>query len=438
MLPLQYTNHSASRSRSSSNSRGSATSSSRPPSSHSATRAPPPPLGITGVLCQSRTVDVPGRGTLHCTIYRPRMLHSSVTAPALHRPDCATTTTTATAVLAKIPRPRPPLVCVSGGPGMPCQYLSSLVHMVADRAVILYDHLGCGQSSRNHAIAQNYSNEPKETTGSYLNDTVRDLAILIETILPVDSSYHLFGHSLGGIIAYQYLQIPQRPTTRPPRQCLSFVMASTPTSIAASHASSQALLKEIYSEMQPSTSDEPNAASGLDDAKGNNARDNTDDDDDDDDDESGASSVRRAARSEFQLRHECRTTPMPLPLQQSMEGLQRQASQHDVASQQRELQSYVAEPWSPDAPPPPPLLIMRGQHDFITEENMRRWTVLLAEHNCIQSATTSASTRPIRVAPSSQFVTLANCSHYSMAENEDLFGSVLISFLHDHDNGYGT
>jgi pimeloyl-ACP methyl ester carboxylesterase len=314
---------------------------------------------------------------------------------------------------------------------MPCQYLSSLVHMVVDRAVILYDHLGCGQSIRNNAVAQNQTNEPKETTGSYLDDTVRDLAILIETILPEGSSYHMFGHSLGGIIAYQFLQLPQRATATVRRQCLSLVLASAPTSIAASHASSQALLEKIYSEMQPSTSDESNETSGL--AKGNSARDNIDDDDD----ESGASALRRAARSEFQLRHECRATPMPLPLQQSMDGLQRHASQHDVASQQRELQAYVAEPWSPDAPLPPPLsLIMRGQHDFVTEENMRRWTtLLLAENNCAPSTTTSAGKSPTRAATSSQFVTLANCSHYGMVENEDLFGSVLISFLHDHDNG---
>jgi pimeloyl-ACP methyl ester carboxylesterase len=317
---------------------------------------------------------------------------------------------------------------------MPCQYLSSLVHMVADRAVILYDHLGCGQSSRNknNAVARNQSMEPKEPTGTYLKDTVQDLAILIETILPEDSSYHLFGHSLGGIIAYQYLQLPQQPASMARRQCLSLVLASAPTNIAASHASSQALLEEIYSEMQASTSDQPNATtSSLDDAKDNNTRDNADDDDDD---ESGASALRRAARSEFQLRHECRSTPMPLPLQQSMEGLQRHSSQHDVASQQRQLQSYVAEPWSGDSPPPPPSLIMRGQHDFVTEDNMRRWTVLLAEDNCPSSTATLAAKSPTRAAASSQFVTLANCSHYGMAENEDLFGSVLISFLHDHDN----
>jgi hypothetical protein len=34
----------------------------------------------------------------------------------------------------------------------------------------------------------------------------------------------------------------------------------------------------------------------------------------------------------------------------------------------------------------------------------------------------------------SQYVTLSNCSHYGLVEQEDLYGSVLTAFLHDHDH----
>ena len=103
-----------------------------------------PPLGITGVLCVNRTIEIAGRGTLHYTIYRPRMLQqqqqqqTAVPPPPAVRNKCNispqqhNTNPQLSLLVGRLPTPNPPLICVAGGPGMPCQYLTSLVHTVPD------------------------------------------------------------------------------------------------------------------------------------------------------------------------------------------------------------------------------------------------------------------------------------------------------------------
>jgi pimeloyl-ACP methyl ester carboxylesterase len=164
---------------------------------------PPPPLGITGVVCTSQMIELPNdRGKLHCTIYRPRMMEqramsdNTATIPPRSRP--------------KLPQPNPPLICVAGGPGMPCQYLTAMVHLIPDRAVVLYDHIGCGQSTSASSSRSNndssVNSASSSSSSSFLENTVSDLAVLIEAIVPMHTSFHLFGHSMGGIIAYEYVK----------------------------------------------------------------------------------------------------------------------------------------------------------------------------------------------------------------------------------------
>jgi proline iminopeptidase len=42
--------------------------------------------------------------------------------------------------------PRAPLIALHGGPGIPCDYFEMLAPLGSDRAVVLYDQLGCGRS----------------------------------------------------------------------------------------------------------------------------------------------------------------------------------------------------------------------------------------------------------------------------------------------------
>ena len=94
-----------------------------------------PPLGVTGVLCDTHSLFIRGRGNLQYTVFRPRYV-----------------------------RMKPPLVCLAGGPYLPWQYLSTLVHLVNDRSLVFFDPIGCGQSKRVEEHRQNLSNQPEKTS----------------------------------------------------------------------------------------------------------------------------------------------------------------------------------------------------------------------------------------------------------------------------------
>ena len=379
-----------------------------------------PPLGITGVLCVNRTIEIAGRGTLHYTIYRPRMLQqqqqqqTAVPPPPAVRNKCNispqqhNTNPQLSLLVGRLPTPNPPLICVAGGPGMPCQYLTSLVHTVPDRAVIVYDHMGCGHSlllnpNLNPTNANVANASTLERTKSFLESTVDDLTVLIAHALPgSESVFHLFGHSFGGVVAFEYLkaQVKQQKNTRMDhhhRCCLSVIMASAPASIAASHASSAALLAGICREMQSEGFGSSATTTTTTGRRQQDYDDDSDDDDDDIEDMDDDTALLRAAHREFQLRHECRVEPMPLTLQQSLTGLKNNLS---VNEQQAELQQYVATVADlDDCSCLPPALILRGQYDFVADDNTLAWTDLFVE---------------------SQYVTVSNCSHYGLVEQEEL------------------
>jgi Serine aminopeptidase, S33 len=298
----------------------------------SLSRPQAPPLGITGVLCNSQMIELPNdRGKLHCTIYRPRMMDQRVVS------DTSSSRNTSRVIL---PQPNPPLICVAGGPGMPCQYLMALVHIVPDRAVVLYDHSGCGQSTSSSRSSRSSNSDPECDTASssFLDDTVRDLAVIIETIVPMHTSFHLFGHSMGGIIAFEYIKrgISNNGCRR---RCQALILASTPTNIHESHQTKRQLIQEIALKIQQS-------------GKSDHGSMKRKEDDDDDDNSSGHCSLendeqqlQRAAHLEFLRRHKCRVTPIPLPLQQSLTGLHRSSRQvMGTLPRRSSLESYVVTP----------------------------------------------------------------------------------------------
>lgn len=99
--------------------------------------------------------------------------------------------------------PRPPLIVIHGGPGLSHDYLYPLSDLAASAsiAVIFYDQLGNGRSSR-------LSNKPQ---GFWSMDLfVDELANLIEH-LGVGEAFDLLGHSYGGMIGAQYVTERQPP-----------------------------------------------------------------------------------------------------------------------------------------------------------------------------------------------------------------------------------
>lgn len=87
--------------------------------------------------------------------------------------------------------PRPPLVCIHGGPGSSPAGLLDLLPLADDRAVILYDQLDSGRSER-----------PGNATNWRVARFVDELEA-IRAGLGI-ARWHVLGHSWGGTIALEY------------------------------------------------------------------------------------------------------------------------------------------------------------------------------------------------------------------------------------------
>ncbi len=86
------------------------------------------------------------------------------------------------------------LLCLNGGPGLPCDYLAQPHAWLADRGycIIAYDQLGCGRSDKP-------DDRSLWTVGRY----VLELEQLVKALdLP---KMHLLGHSWGTFLASDYL-----------------------------------------------------------------------------------------------------------------------------------------------------------------------------------------------------------------------------------------
>lgn len=84
--------------------------------------------------------------------------------------------------------PRPPIVVLHGGPGVPHDYLMTLDGLATDRAVVYYDQLGCGRSDR--------PSDPKLWT---IERACKEL-LAVRSYLGLKTCV-LFGHSWGTILA---------------------------------------------------------------------------------------------------------------------------------------------------------------------------------------------------------------------------------------------
>ena len=257
----------------------------------------PPAMSIclTGVMSRegscrvSRTLSDGSQlhGTLRYRIFRPRQIQMKESPP--------------------------PLVVLHGGPGIPCNYLLPLVNVITDRAVIFYDQLGCGRSSR-----------PQDEDAYSISLAVDDLIQLMnEWNL---STYHLYGHSFGGILAYEYLKRTNDAN------CLSVILSSTPTSIPQLEEESQCLLQKLVVECEGD---------------------------------------KTQALERFRQVHECQAVPIPLSLMDAYaqagtiwRGIQAIPNYNAVSLVDDDDNKRVLEQ---------PAFLLRGQHDFVTQPCMQDW-----------------------------------------------------------------
>jgi len=404
-----------------------------------------PPLGVTGVLCDTDSLQVRGRGMIQYTVFRPRYV-----------------------------KMKPPMLCVAGGPYLvriggsyiicvcvrrdeavdtilntsdqsrdspltssiiiiinilslsfvlnfniscnfcssplplvldhqPWQYLSPLVHLVNDRSIIFFNPIGCGRSKRseektsdNHASAtaaagatknnihlDESSSSPSLVPSTNMNtattdhndpvkDTVRDLIHLVQHLQL--QHYHLYGHSFGGIVAYEALSDDGMPGA-----CLSLTLSSTPTDLPHALRDIDRIKARLKSEViQRSTSsfDDPD----------------------------------HAVAECFAEQYECRVRPLPLQLQQSFA----MAGFHSSPAGWQSIKDYVVQTPAADKKLKLPLLLLRGEFDFISNACMEPWW------DCVESTLTNDER---------SIVTMPGVAHYGMLEDERGYGAVIREFL---------
>ena len=88
---------------------------------------------------------------------------------------------------------RETLVCLHGGPGQGCEYLNILQNICIDNdnvQILLYDQLGSGDSDPGVNVEWSF-----ERSVSELEEVRKHLKL---------GKFHLFGHSVGGMIAMKY------------------------------------------------------------------------------------------------------------------------------------------------------------------------------------------------------------------------------------------
>jgi pimeloyl-ACP methyl ester carboxylesterase len=447
---------------------------------------PPPPLGLTGVICQTGQLKIAGRGILTYTVYRPRLLLRVTT-------KSTTTTTTKNRVMMNAgcrggggiiatssfrppplpPTPPPPLVCVAGGPsGLSSTYLSVLVHGIIDRAVILYDHMGSGQSlfkdeqpqqqqqllssPRGGGLRQRQQRQQRPASSHYprLEDAITDLRALLVHLFGNNNNnttnkFHLLGHSYGGLVAFEcikrYYNNSSGATSSASSSSAQDDNDGGPAAADARAGHNEDANDEHLSEAAAAT-----AGGGAIICQSlilaNVPH-----------DVAATLSRRRQLQAQllddFMSTHECRVVPVPLPLRQSLESRRLlasgDASRHSYDSRCRHHHSddddddddddiednndvdndgdrgdggddnddvyYKTYVVHGEISPSIPTALLFGEYDFVESSlsSELAWRLACPHHRVFH---------------------LAGCSHYAMIENDTLFNSTVMNFLQDHDD----
>jgi pimeloyl-ACP methyl ester carboxylesterase len=141
-------------------------------------------------------------------------------------------------------------------------------------------------------------------------------------------SYHVYGHSYGGILAFEYLK--RTCDTK----CLSVVLASAPTCTALVEEESQRLLQDLQEEYDVD---------------------------------------KKQALERFRQVHECKALPIPLSL------LDAYAQAGTVWRGIQAIPNYKAELGLDQKSLSQAAFLLRGQDDFITGKCMKDWETLFCD-----------------------------------------------------------
>ncbi|KAL3928769.1 MAG: hypothetical protein SGBAC_012504 [Bacillariaceae sp.] len=250
-----------------------------------------------------------------------------------------------------------PIVALHGGPSVPSNYLYPLEQIVPYRSIVFHDQLGCGKSD-----------EPKDLSQYSIADSVQDLIALLKKLGV--RRFHLYGQSYGGTLAFEFMKYVAESKEDLGFKCLSSILSSAPTNV-----------KEVE--------EEADRLIGL------------------------LAEANKDAKPEelgdlFRINHQCRMPEMPPILKEAYENA------GTVWRGTEAIQDYVAEAPSEEASRMPSTLIMRGEHDFVSQESVDRWKSMF-------------NTKFLR------YKTLEGCSHHCMLEAGAQYGDIVDSYFSEYD-----
>ncbi|KAK1742406.1 hypothetical protein QTG54_006971 [Skeletonema marinoi] len=175
--------------------------------------------------------------------------------------------------------------------------------------------------------------------------------------------FHLYGQSYGGILAFEYMKSVATATTNneDDAKCLSAILSSAPSNVAQTHSK-----------------------------------------------DDGEELTDAELEALFQTNHQCRMPEMPPKLKEAY------ANAGTVWRGTDAIKDYVATPPAEGASRMPSSMIMRGEHDFVSEECIEPWKSVF-------------NTKFLR------YKTMKGCSHHGLFEDGATYGELIDSFCAEYD-----
>ena len=266
-----------------------------------------------------------------------------------------------------------PLIVIHGGPSLPSEYLAPLANHLRNRAIVFYDQLGCGWSS-----------QPQENGWYGVLQMSQDLEELIRHLRDVWNihAFHLLGHSLGGAIGFELLKAQilagrDGSSEKDTPICLSLCLSNASTNFQLSSSEQARLFQEFHSQHSQTKMQE------------------------------------KSLSDQFFQTHICRTRTKPAELELALSRRGVEWSANDYSATPFAPASLFATNESTEFFPP--ILIIRGLHDFVTETCTRGWydifpSFLKDGHNRVKE------------------VILEDCAHYPHFEQPERYACEVEQF----------
>jgi pimeloyl-ACP methyl ester carboxylesterase len=212
-----------------------------------------------------------------------------------------------------------------------------------------------------------FYDQPTDLDDAYysIEQAVDDLEVMLKKLSI--RCFHLYGQYFGGILAYEYLKrCAERGQLHGDDQdegCLSLIFSSKPTNVVQVEGEAERLAGELSS---------PEV---------------------------------------FRETHQCRTSEMPKRLADAYAASGTGAVWRGTTTA---IKDYVAQAPVKEAAIMPSTMVMRGEHDFVTEICCKDWKEVL-------------NSRSVRIH------VLEGCSHHGLLENGVMYGEIVDSFFQEYE-----